>query len=256
MNVWEKVLVTVLVKVPRLHLDPDLVILLCFTMFFLPFTWFREQDTRFQLEKREVSSVVTTMVSSMKSLVKLADPLPHMAYYLSLGEVLKYAVSFQLQIAKMDLNAASDVPFKNDPKHQMLNQLSGFYRSYKTELGKLKEYSEAHAGMSEEKDIMSICASCHSQLAECMLPQDLSDVIRRQSSEYVLTLQSMGPSFQKSAGNYFSGGANDWKSAENIPQGLDLKGLLTHASKTIGSVNGKTLKTNMTNFQKAAWWCC
>ena len=191
------------------------------------------------------------MVANLKSLVKLADPLPHMAYYQSLGEVLKYAVSFQLQITKMDLNGASDVPFKNDPKHQMLTQLASFYKSYKHELDTLKQYSEDHAGMSEQKDVMSICASCHSQLAECMQPQDLSDVIRRQSSEYDLTLQSMGPSMGKIAGYYFSGAASDWKSAENLPQELDLKGLLTHASKTIGTVVGKTLKTNMANYQKA-----
>lgn len=210
-----------------------------------------------QLEKREVSSVPPVMVANLKVLMKLGDTLPHMMYFNYASEVLKFAVSFQLQLAKIDLSETSDNPFKNDVKHQMLFQLCGFFNSFMKEVQNMKDYSKNHAGSAsfdlnddaDGGDLFSKMALTHDQLMDIMLPQDLSDAIRRQCARYELVLQSMRPSMANCAGQFFVGGEKDWK--KDLAEQSSLKTVLETADKTIGTVVGKNLKKNINDFQKA-----
>ena len=207
-----------------------------------------------QLEKRAVSSVTPIMVANLKTLMKFGDMLPHMVYFNYASEVLKFAVSFQLQLAKMDLSETSETPFKNDVKHQMLFQLCGFFLSFIKEASNMKDYSMQHAGNDgtdngDGGDLFSKMAPTHEQLMDIMLPQDLSDAIRRQCARYELLLQSMGPSTAKSAGHFFVGGEKDWKM--DLSEETTLKAVLETADKTIGTIVGKNLKKNINDFQKA-----
>lgn len=216
----------------------------------------------------EITQNLTTLVASLKNLLKFAGGMKHLTYLIAAVDVLKYAVSFALQLGKLDLSSedGNQLVFKNDPKHHMVFQLASFYSSYVKEIEVMKEYAADNASLvptaedatdgeqQAQPDLLTLMAKTHSQLDGMMRPVSLSDAVRRQTAQYDLTLQSMQPAMAKVAGHFFQGAENDWKDPSRLSADADLKAVLKQADQTVGKVTGKMLKKNISDFEKAL--CC
>lgn len=200
-----------------------------------------------QLDKMEVSQNLTGMVGILLAFSKFVGGMEHLMYYQLAVEFLKVAVTFQLQMSKIDLAGDAHNIFKNDVKHTMVYQLCAFLATFNSLSEKLQNYKETRA--ADDGAILSICP--HGDLVEplrpLMAPEDLIDALRRQCSQYQLRLESMMPALSKTAGYMYLSGEQNWKAHIKTSQ-EDIDNVIEVAMGVLPSVPAKTVLAEVDKF--------
>lgn len=211
------------------------------------------QHCQAQLVKGEVPQTFTASVAMLKQFGKLAAGMSHLEYYVDCVELLRLAVSLLLQIAKIDVSQDATTTFRNDAKHGVLYQTCSFLSSFKSTIKKLQAYWDQHASSDDECKLFEMCQL--SELVDPLLPvlepEILKDAVRRECSQFDLTLQSMIPQLETKAKHYYAGGAADWKAS--LEDDADVDDVIAIADKTLGNIPGKVLKEQVDHCATATY---
>lgn len=174
-------------------------------------------DLQVQLSS-EMSSAVTGLVALLKGLEKVASPMRHMEYFSLAVEMLKLAVTFKLQAARMEVSSDG---IKNDPKNAMLYQLCTLRGAFGDAASKLQAYAEQHlaAAAAVDDDVGFPLALCGDDLFQMLAPQlqpeELLDAVRVQCVQHKMSIRSMVVSLENAAGHLHTGDKS-WKI--NLPE--------------------------------------
>ena len=196
----------------------------------------------------QFASQMPPLVSTCKLFEKHISNMGHFDKYSMAVDLLRVAVSFQLQLAKLPLTDAAVTGAQNP----ILFQLCGFRGQYNSLVIKFEPWEKFYREAVESTEpMLRIDPLDLLSFAEVLVsPEALTAVINEKCEQYTVVLQGVPPQMAIACKDFHMPGSGSWKSG--LLPDATLGNILERIRATLATIPGKNLKKILDETRKAS----